>query len=327
MDAERVALWISATIAIAIGLAALALGLISGSSAILLDSAFNISFFAAAVLTLRIVTLLRRPDDAKYPFGYIQFEPLINLVKGLLILGTGLIAFIDGILTLISGGQAIEAGLALYYAIGAVAACGLAVVSLRRASGRAHSPLVAADLDNWTVNALITAAMGGAFLVALLLQSFGMNGAARYVDPLFVCAVVAFTAPVPIRIVWRSIRALIHRAPDDGTDADIKARAIEALGDTPTVALHVRAIRPGRSVYALLHVVLPEGATLDVGVADVLRAKIISALTSAYEGIVADVVFTADPVFADPAAANDPAYLARLRDIAGVPSSAAATPQ
>ena len=39
--------------------------------------------------------LLARPDDERYPFGYLFFEPLINTVKGLLILGVSLFALVD----------------------------------------------------------------------------------------------------------------------------------------------------------------------------------------------------------------------------------------
>ena len=53
---------------------------------------FNLCFFATALVTLKVAKLLGQPDDRRYPFGYVQFEPLINMVKGLLIVGVGLVA-------------------------------------------------------------------------------------------------------------------------------------------------------------------------------------------------------------------------------------------
>ena len=44
------------------------------------------------LFTLRVARLLARPDDERYPFGYLFFEPLINTVKGLLILGVSAFA-------------------------------------------------------------------------------------------------------------------------------------------------------------------------------------------------------------------------------------------
>ena len=90
MFTERTELLVSTIAALALGLLALAVALGTGSAAVLLDGVFNLCFFVTALATLRVAKLLQRPDDARYPFGYVQFEPLINMAKGLLILGVGL---------------------------------------------------------------------------------------------------------------------------------------------------------------------------------------------------------------------------------------------
>ena len=119
----------------------------SGSGAILLDGAFNLCFFATALLTLRVATLVARPDDERYPFGYLFFEPLITTVKGLLILGVSAVALFDAVVALATGGRAVHLGPAVAYAAAATVACTLVFLALRRA---AASPLVAADIENWT---------------------------------------------------------------------------------------------------------------------------------------------------------------------------------
>ena len=89
-----------------------------------------------ALVTLRVARLLERPDDQQYPFGYLHFEPLINMVKGLLILGVGLIALIDAAFSLYRGGTEVSAGLALAYAVFASVFCGGVFLALRRARAR-----------------------------------------------------------------------------------------------------------------------------------------------------------------------------------------------
>ena len=116
MTAETRALVLSAAAALVLGIVALIMALAAGSGAILLDGAFNLCFFVTALVTLRVARLLERPDDQQYPFGYLHFEPLINMVKGLLILGVGLIALIDAAFSLYRGGTEVSAGLALAYA-------------------------------------------------------------------------------------------------------------------------------------------------------------------------------------------------------------------
>ena len=161
--AERQALALSAGAALALGGAALAVAWRTGSGAVMLDAAFNLCFFAAALATLKVARLAQRPDDARYPFGYLQFEPLINLAKGLLILGVGMLALLDSSLALLRGGTAVEAGLALAYAGAATLGCGGTLLILRRLQRRAASPLVQGDIENWTVNTAISAGMVLAF--------------------------------------------------------------------------------------------------------------------------------------------------------------------
>ena len=62
MSAEVRALTLSAAAALMLGVLGLVVSLATGSGAILLDGAFNLSFFVTALATLRVVRLLQRPD-------------------------------------------------------------------------------------------------------------------------------------------------------------------------------------------------------------------------------------------------------------------------
>ena len=200
MTIETRALVVSTAAALLLGIVALIVALTTGSGAILLDGAFNLCFFVTALVTLRVARLLERPDDQQYPFGYLHFEPLINLVKGLLILGVGLIALIDAAFSLNRGGTEVAAGLALAYAVFASVFCGGVVLALRRAQRQAPSPLVQGDIENWAVNFAISVGIFAAFSLALILQRADMAAAARLVDPILVDLVVLLT--LPFRSAW-----------------------------------------------------------------------------------------------------------------------------
>ena len=159
------------------------MALLTGSGAILLDAAFNLCFFGTALVTLRVAKLLQRPDDVHYPFGYLHFEPLINLVKGLLILGVGLLALIDAGIAIWGGGNPLSAGLALGYAVFACVLCGAVLVTLRRAQRQAASPLVQGDVENWTVNLAISIGMFVAFCSGDLFSAAGHGGGGEACRP------------------------------------------------------------------------------------------------------------------------------------------------
>ncbi len=87
MKTESSTLAFSAFMALLIGCAGIVATLASNSQAILLDGLFNLIYFSVALVTIKVSKLASRPDSESYPFGYSYFESLVNLCKGLLILG------------------------------------------------------------------------------------------------------------------------------------------------------------------------------------------------------------------------------------------------
>lgn len=294
---ERAALRLSAGAALLIGLLGLTVALLSGSGAILLDGLFNLCFFATALLTLRVATLVTRPDDERYPFGYIFFEPLINTVKGLLILGISALALFDALVALATGGRPVAVGPAVAYAVTATLACALVVLALRRAE---RSPLVAADIENWTVNAAISGGVLAGFLLAAALLRAGRPGAAAYVDPAMVALVVLVSLAVPVNMALRGILALLNRAPRPAVVAGMEAAVRAALGEVPVERLWIRAVQPGRTTYCTVHVLVSPGTNLDLLRADALRGRVISSLAARHAPVVVDVVFTGTEAYAAP---------------------------
>ena len=299
---ERGALLLSAGAALALGLVGVAAALLTGSGAILLDGLFNLCFFAIALLALRVARLVARPDDERYPFGYLFFEPLINTGKGLLVLGVSLFALADAAAALLAGGRPVVFGPAILYAVAATLACIGVALLLRRAQRRAPSPLVAADVDNWTVNALVSGGVLAGFVLATVLDRRGHPGAAAYVDPAMVALVVLVSIAVPVRMAAGGLLALLNRAPAPALVADMESAVRSALGDLPVRRLWVRAIRPGRTAYIVVHAVLAPETPLDLPASDRLRGAIIAALAARHGPMLADVIFTAVEAYAAPIA-------------------------
>jgi predicted Co/Zn/Cd cation transporter (cation efflux family) len=300
---ERGALVLSAAAALAIGAVALGAALLSGSRAILLDALYNLAYFVTALFTLQVARLLARPDDARYPYGYLQFEPLINTVKGLLILGVSVYALVGAAITILSGGQSLALGPALGYAAAATVACAAIWVALRRANARIASPLVEADVGNWAVNTAVSAGVLAAFLGALVLERSGHRSAARFVDPVLVGTVVLLTLPVPVRMAARGLLALLNRAPPSAVTGAIEATVRAALAELPTQAIYVRTVKPGRTAYVTVHALVePALATLDLAAADRLRRAVTEALVASHPPVIVDVVFTTIAEYAEPTA-------------------------
>lgn len=301
MKSESSTLTFSAFMALLIGSAGIAGTLLSNSQAILLDGLFNLIYFSVALVTIKVSKLASRPDSESYPFGYSYFESLVNLCKGLLILGVSVFALVDALAALLTGGRAISVGIAVVYALFATAACSLTAWVMHRSQRYVHSPLVVADKLNWIVNSIISAAVLTAFCLVMLFERLGWQAILAYVDSVLVIAVVVLCLGVPVRMASQALKELLNKTPEETIAVPVRQAVASALADTNTQEVRVRMVRPGRLLYVMVHVVLPKDLSeASLANQDKLRQHIDEAVRHEYSPVVCDVVFTADSRWAAP---------------------------
>ncbi|RBI68940.1 cation transporter [Vreelandella sulfidaeris] len=300
MKTESRTLAFSALMALLIGCAGIVATLASNSQAILLDGLFNLIYFSIALVTIKVSKLASRPDSESYPFGYSYFESLVNLCKGLLILGVSIFALVDAIAALLTGGREIAAGLAVIYALFATVSCSLTAWVMHRSQRHVSSPLVVADKLNWLVNSVISAAVLAAFCLVMLFERLGWLAILPYVDSVLVIAVVVLCLGVPVRMASQALKELLNKTPEESIAEPVRQAVANALANTDTQQVRVRMVRPGRLLYVMVHVVLPEASRLSITNQDALRARIDDEVRRYYSPVVCDVVFTADTRWAVP---------------------------
>lgn len=301
MKAERRALMLSAIMSLVVGTAGLSFAVLTGSRAILLDGLFNLTYFIVALATVRVASLSMRPDSEEFPFGYAYFESLINAAKGLLIFAVSVLALLDSLIALATGGREILAGLAIGYAVFATISCSLTALALRRRY-RAHpTPLLQADVENWLINSLVSGSVLLAFCLIPLAQLLGWNTITPYVDPVLVALVALFCLGMPVRLAWRAIMELIDRAPPAHVTRPVREAIDRSLAPLPVKGLYVRMVRPGRTLFVTIHLVLPEDYPVGtVRSLDQVRDRLDAAVRRVHPRVVTDVLFTADERWAAP---------------------------
>ena len=215
MRIEKKYLLASAVGNVLVGCVGIGASVASSSQAILLDGIFNLTYFATGLFTVKVASLVARGDDERFPHGYAFFEPLVNGVKGTLVLGVSVMALVGAVQALVAGGRDVAAGAALGYGIFASIACAIIALTTRHGAKRHGSPLVRADAENWIVNFAISCSMLLAFGGILLLKFFGLHGLVPYVDPTIVLAVVIITIFVPVRMAKDALMSLLNRAPTE----------------------------------------------------------------------------------------------------------------
>jgi cation diffusion facilitator family transporter len=292
---ERRALRLSAGGNVFFALLGLGFGWYTGSEAILLDGYFSLVSFGMALVTLRVARLVLRPEDESFHFGYFGFEPLVNVAKGLLILGVCAIAFVSAVGAVLHGGRPIGVGAAVVYSVLATAGAATMTFLQARAARRTGSALLEVDAANWRIDAIMSLVVTAAFGLTLALQRSPWSAGVPYVDPGLVIVLVLAVVWTPMRVVVDGLADLLLAAPRREEQDVVRRRCREVLGRHPVARSHFRMLRVGRASHVVAHVVVePELATAGVERLDEIRRELVGALAEIDPPWTIDAVFVAD---------------------------------
>jgi cation diffusion facilitator family transporter len=281
----------------ALFMAALGFGfaVLTSSDAVLLDGFFSLIGFAVGLVSLRVASLVRRPDDEFYHFGYAAYEPMLNLTKGLLMAFVTLFALISAILVVIEGGREIEAGWASIYAWIAGAGCFAIAFSQRALAKKTSSPLLVVDSKNWLIDGLMSVAVGIAFLAAVFLADTSYAHLLPYADPAVVIILVLLSLPIPFKIIRQYWGQMLGRAPDAELQEKAKAAVAGVLDPSDEYDTKIRMDQLGRLTYVQLYVLIKGPVDPDVSDLDNCRSAVHDALEDDFNNLALDVIFTRDP--------------------------------
>lgn len=269
------------------------------SQAILLDGVYALVSVVMTVLAAQVARMVDKPSSEKFHFGYAHFEPLLNLIRGLLIFAICAYALVATIEVLIAGGRKIHPEIAIWYtALSAVWSVGIFWYQ-RQLARKLGSPILEVDARTWLVDGVLYVGETGAFIVYMLLEKTELKHLLKYADPIFVLLVVVFLLKVPIMTIREGVREVLHRAPKPEVQQDVRQRMATALTGVPIRALRARMVEVGRFFFILVHVVVDENfGARPVPELDQIRRQVEKSLEGVHPRVVLDVVFTADEYWA-----------------------------
>ncbi len=267
---------------------------LTNSEAVLIDGVYSLINFAVALVALKVSEMVQRPDNEFYPFGYVIYEPILNLITGLLILLVTVFALFSSPTELCSGGRPVNAFVTCIYAMLATLLCGIVTYYLRRQSGLIKSPIVAVDVKNWWIDTLISAGVAIAFFIAIVIEKTPYAALTPYVDPVVVIVLVLAMLPVPWHIIRENWAQIVSRAVDPECLAEVEKQLDKVRAEIPWRDQYLRVLRMGRLLY--VHMYILEGPTHTLE-ADRCRDKIYQALSTIHADLALDVSFTADPTW------------------------------
>ena len=293
---ERRSIIISIVASTSFGILGIVISIVSHSGAVFLDGLFSLTFGIVGLLTLYVSQLVSRPSDESYPFGYATFEPMLNLFKGLLIGFALVYALWIAIRTILTGGQEIVAEGGILYAVIAVVGGAVVVFFLKRYAKQSGSPIVDVDAKNWTVDTLISSAVGVAFVATLLIENSDWSDFAPYADPVIMLAIIAIASPQPVQTIRDNLRQLVGKAPPKNVQDRVSELVEEAIADVPHFETHLRIVDVGRYIHLHIYVIVSpdSGEFIDIRRHDQIRRRIYDHVSREYRYLSLDVGFTTD---------------------------------
>ena len=265
------------------------------SEAILLDGVYSFISLLMTFLAQRVSRLVQTPYTESFHFGFAHFEPMLNVVRILLILAISGFAMVSAIAALLSGGRALNADTAVFYGLVAAAGCLAMAWRQRRASRQATSPILAVDAHNWLIDGVLSTGVAVTFIAAYLLRATPYADWIPYIDPLLVIVMVVLLLPTPLKSLGENLREVLMQAPSAEIQAEIRERIEQAVKPAPEEQIFIRMLPVGRFLYLQVHILLPADAPMHgIGECDALREHIHENTADLHPRLILDVIFTAD---------------------------------
>ena len=211
---EQHILKFSVSVALLFAVLGLVWGMLSRSQMIMFDSLYSFVSVILSSLSVYVAWSIKLGDDANFPLGRAQMEPMVVALKSLVITSLCLIALVRAIMSLFSSGQEIDALSAMTYAVIATAACiGSSIYIAWQRKKAKTSALVKAEYTQWFMDTLLSVAVLVGFFAAAVLQHKGYDNIARYMDPLMVVIASTLFIRMPIKSFIESMKDLLCMAP------------------------------------------------------------------------------------------------------------------
>lgn len=191
------------------------------SEMILFDGMYSLGGVILSLLALMGSIYINKKDYEKYPFGKRMIEPLIVIIKSLAIFIMCIYSLTGSIKDLINGGNEVQYGYALIYALISTLGCGIAYFFLKKKGKAINSSLVNIESSQWLMDTLLSMGVLVGFLIANIIKHTEFIWFNRYLDPLMVIICSLVFIKIPIKSFKDGLKEILEFKSDDSITLEI----------------------------------------------------------------------------------------------------------
>ncbi|MBX7490170.1 cation diffusion facilitator family transporter [Helicobacter turcicus] len=214
---EQFILKVSMFSALLLAIFGIGFGIFVKSMAVIFDgfvALVSVGLGALSVVTSRYIY---KEDDDIFQYGYVRFEPMVNLFKSLVLVFVCIYAFINALKSIIHGGYAIEIGGAAIYSLCAFVFCAILFTYTLFYTKILESDLIQVDNIEWKIDCVLYLGALVAFGIIYFLPQTN-TALAFYVDPILLATLSLLLCISPTRIAIANFKDLIMVAPAEIDD-------------------------------------------------------------------------------------------------------------
>jgi predicted Co/Zn/Cd cation transporter (cation efflux family) len=276
---------------------ALTWGALIKSNMLIFDGIYSFVSLVMTGLFVYVAQLMRIRNDEKFPFGQSQMEPMVIVLKALVIIVVCISAFSRAMTSLFSGGGQINAFSAMIYCLLGIIGCFFSWLYITWKGSKARlSGLVQTEGRQWFVDTLISIVLFFGFFVAYTIQHTEHAYYARYIDPLMVIIASMFFSVAPVISLIEGVKNMLHMSPGE----DVYRASKQVLEDIAKRigfdGFVLRIAKTGRElVYEIGFVSDNPKITRSIGELDNIRQEVENRLKALYDNpILLDISFMHD---------------------------------
>lgn len=290
-DYEKKGLIVSMIGSLMLSTSAIVMALITDSQAILLDGLYTFITLTMALLSLKVLFFIKQPETKNRPFGFMIFEPFLNILKCIVMVSILLVFLVSNIQELYRGGRLISLNLTTLYIFICLAIYILIILILLKCGKHTKSSILALEIKNWCIDAFQTAGIAVSLIAAILFYRLGYTEILPYIDPVIVIALVILSLPIPIKVFNVEIKRLLLISPENNTEKAVKEQLKEIISKYGFRDIQVWSLNSGRTNYLFIYIDL-EKEKVTVSHLDEIRKAVFKELSCIYSDFWADIMFT-----------------------------------
>ena len=292
---EQFVLKVSMYSALLLAILGIGFGLGFKSTAIVFDGIIALISVGLGLLSVITSRFVYREDDDVFQYGYVRFEPMVNLFKSLILIIVCVYALIGGVKDILNGAHILRINGATIYTLCAFILCLILFIFTQFYAKSLDSELIGVDNVEWKIDCVLYFGALLAFGAILLFDPQQEMTFTRYIDPILLVLLCVLLALSPLKIFFANLKDLMMVAPKELDDKITEVmESLSAEYGFEDYDTHVA--KSGRFFMIEVNLLTTDAnAKISIGEIDIIRNKIEQSLEIPSYKIWLLVSFTANP--------------------------------